>query len=286
MCMDILSFVNSRDIRKYLRDIDYKCDPMQAAWLVYQNYDRPYGKKHKAWQWIIDNMQDCEMPERRFSKYRPSLHGYLKELMLFRDEHRERIKQGKTPKPAKKMTEDDWDLYQYTFESRWYRFPTPFKKGDIVCACYDKPHNHNYVCSGAFVLDYISNSDEEAERRSEHGDTTDMNGYGWFSDYDGSVYKEVMHNYMDLEYCRYELEGQERILKALSNTIKGELEVDLLLLSQRALMMRDYGISYDVPGLYNDEGLKLAGIYDLPKLSEKRVKKNIKRLNEKCGMWE
>ena len=63
MCMDILSFVNSRDIRKYLRDIDYKCDPMQAAWLVYQNYDKPYGKKHKAWQWIIDNIQDCEIPE-------------------------------------------------------------------------------------------------------------------------------------------------------------------------------------------------------------------------------
>ena len=62
--------------------------------------------------------------------------------------------------------------------------------------------------------------------------------------------------------------------------------MDLLLLSQRTLMMRDYGISYEMPGWYTDEGLKLAGIYDLPRLSEKKVKKNIKRLSKKCGMWE
>ena len=284
--MDVLSFVNSKDIRKYLREIGYRCDSMQAAWLVYQNYSKSYEKKHRAWRWIIDNMPDCEMPERRFAKRRPSLHEYLDELMAFRDEHRERIEADKTPKPYKKMTVDDWDLYRDAFESRWFRFPTPFKKGDIVCACYDKPHRHEGVCSGAFVLDYISNSDEEEKRRSEHGDTSDMNGYGWFIDYDGSVYREVMHNYMDLEYCREELKGQERILTALSNTVKGELEVELMLLAQRALLMRDYGIKYDMPGLYTDEGLKLAGIYNLKALPKKKVKENTKRLNEKCAMWD
>ncbi|MCR5108796.1 MAG: hypothetical protein K6B28_11620 [Lachnospiraceae bacterium] len=284
--MDILSFVNSKDIRNYLHEIDYKCDSMQAAWLVYQSYDKTYEEKHKAWQWIIDNMPDCEMPERRRCIARSSVHAYLKELMEFRDNHKKRILKGKAPKPAKKMSADEWDLYCDAFEGRWYCFPTPFKKGDIVCACYDKPHNHNYVCSGAFVLDYISNSETDMEKRSVYGDVTDMNGYGWFSDYDGAVYKEAMHNYMDLEYCTDDLAGQERILIALSNTVKGELEVDLLLLSQRVLMMRDYGIDYDMPGWYTDEGIELAGIYNLPKLSKKKIKKNMERLEKHCRMWE
>ena len=32
--MDILSFVNSKDIRDYMHEIDYKCDSMQVAWLA------------------------------------------------------------------------------------------------------------------------------------------------------------------------------------------------------------------------------------------------------------
>ena len=100
--MDILSFVNSKDIRDYLHEIDYKCDSMQAAWLVYQNFSKSYDEKHEAWQWIIDNMPDCGMPKRRFNVERPSLHAYLKELMEFEDKHRNRIEKGKYPKPAKK----------------------------------------------------------------------------------------------------------------------------------------------------------------------------------------
>ena len=59
-----------------------------------------------------------------------------------------------------------------------------------------------------------------------------------------------------------------------------------MLLAQRALLMRDYGIKYDMPGLYTDEGLKLAGIYNLKALPKKKVKENTKRLNEKCAMWD
>ena len=46
--MDILSFVNSKDIRDYLHEIDYKCDSMQAAWLVYQNFSRSFDEKNEA----------------------------------------------------------------------------------------------------------------------------------------------------------------------------------------------------------------------------------------------
>ena len=281
--MDILSFVNSKDIRDYLREIDYKCDTMQAAWLVYQNFTRSYEGKHEAWQWVIDNMPDQVMPKRRFSIERPSLHEYLKELMDYRDKHKKRIKMGKYPRPIKKMTEYERDLYEYAFESRWYCFPTPFKEGDIVYDCRDnKPHSHDCVCRGTFVLKGISNGEEDI-KRCVHADTTDMNAWGWFSDYDGTIYRETMFNYMDLERFTGKLKGQERIQIALSNFIKGELEVELLLQSQRTLMMRDYGEEW-LPNWYTDEGMEPAGIADLPGLTKKDRKKSRKR-REKIKRW-
>ena len=46
--MDILEFVNSHTIMDYLKEIDFKCDPVQAAWLVYQNRYKTYDQKHEA----------------------------------------------------------------------------------------------------------------------------------------------------------------------------------------------------------------------------------------------
>lgn len=274
--MDILSFVNSKDIRDYLHEIDYECDTMQAAWLVYQSTYKTYEEKHEAWNWIIENMPDCEMPERRFSVARPSIHEYLKELMEFRDRYKKRIKKGKYPKPYKKMTMEEWDLYEHAFESRWYCFPTPFKEGDIVYECHDKPHNHDCVCRGTFVLKGINNTEEDIKSRAHHADVSDMNAWGWYSDCDGTIYAEVMHNYMDLVRFTGELKGQERIQLAVSNYIKGEIGIELLLQSQRTLMMRDYG-EEGMVNWYTDEGLELAGIAGLPKLTKKQKKKNRKR---------
>ena len=113
-------------------------------------------------------------------------------------------------------------------------------------------------------------------KRAEYADTSDMNAYGWFSDYDGTIYREVMFNYMDLVKFTGELKGQERIQIALSNFIKGNLEVELLLQSQRTLMMRDYGEDF-MPNWYTEEGMELAGIADLPKMSKKQKKKKTKK---------
>ncbi len=272
--MDIISFVNSKDIRDYLHEIDYKCDPLQAAWLVHQNFSKSYDEKHDAWQWIIENMPDCEMPERRFSIARPSLHAFLKEHMEFRDKHRKRIERGKNPKPVKKMTEEEWDLYEHAFESRWYCFPTPFVKGDIVYDCRSKPHKRDGVCGGTFVLMGITNTDEDA-KKCVNADASDMNAWGYFQDHDGSVYSETMFNYMDLVRFTGKLKGQERIQIALSNYVKGDLELELLLQSQRTLIMCDYGKELKT-NQYTDEGLELAGIADLSKITKKEMDRNDK----------
>ena len=89
-----------------------------------------------------------------------------------------------------------------------------------------------------------------------------------------------MFNYMNLVRFTGELKGQERIQLALSNYIKGEISIELLLQSQRTLMMRDYGENGMV-NWYTDEGLELAGIADLPKLTKKQQKKNRKKRKKK-----
>ena len=270
--MDILEFVNSRTIREYLKDIGYQCDTMQASWLVYQSIYKNYDQKHEAWRWIIDNMPDCPMPERRYSVARPSVHKYLGELMVYRDKHKDRIMRGKNPK---NMTEEEDDLIRDAFESRWYCFPTPFKRGDIVYDCKYDPHSRDY-CKGTFVLDGIDNDDREESRQSQ--DTSDMTAYGWFQESNGTIYKEVMFNYMDLELFKGHLEGQERLQIALSNYVKGNISEELLLHAQKVLIMHDLGYN-SLANWYTEEGLELAGMAGLPK--NKAGKKQRKKIWKK-----
>ena len=44
--MNILRFVNSKDIREHLRNIDYEFNSLEAAWLIYQCRDATIDEKH------------------------------------------------------------------------------------------------------------------------------------------------------------------------------------------------------------------------------------------------
>jgi len=59
----------------------------------------------------------------------------------------------------------------------------------------------------------------------------------------------------------------------LSNYVKGDLELELLLQSQRTLIMCDYGKELKT-NQYTDEGLELAGIADLSKITKKEMDRN------------
>ena len=56
--MDILNFVNSKDIKNYLLDIDYKFSTIECAWLVYQSAYTTLNEKHSAFNEILENMPD------------------------------------------------------------------------------------------------------------------------------------------------------------------------------------------------------------------------------------
>jgi hypothetical protein len=79
--MNVLDFVNSTDIKNHLKEIDYRCNQLEASWLIYQSSICTLEEKMSAWNWIIDNMDDCEVPERINCSYRQSLHGTLKLYM-------------------------------------------------------------------------------------------------------------------------------------------------------------------------------------------------------------
>ena len=125
----------------------------------------------------------------------------------------------------------------WSFENLWFDFPTPFKKGDIVWV--PRPDELlNWDCDGGFVLKGLSTWNP-IEYIAKHGDSSDMNGYGYFLNPEGTIYQEVMMNYMDLEYYEgpYNRHENERILPALSKYIKGEIELDFFLCAYRRVLL-------------------------------------------------
>lgn len=115
----------------------------------------------------------------------------------------------------------------YNFiDSMWFKFPVPFKNGDIVVYKYwDRTHS-GYTCQGPFVLDKMCH---EVYGDEEGYDSTDMTAYGYFVWQDGTIYYEIMNDYMDLEYYNEPIENEKRTLITVSNYLKGKLTLDLLL---------------------------------------------------------
>ena len=98
------------------------------------------------------------------------------------------------------------------------------------------------------------------EHIRKSGDITDMNGYGYFLNNDGTVYHEVMCNYMDLEYYTGSYKLNERILPVLSKFMKGEIEVDLLLCAYRKILLGVAATDIMLKSWYSDEVLKELGL--------------------------
>ena len=152
------------------------------------------------------------------------------------------------------------DLKASSFEGLWFDFPTPFKKGDII---YDPQNAEIGCCSGPFVV-YNINLDpkddrELYERVAASGDSSDMNARGAFIHNDGSLYYEVMHNYMNCEYYRKPLTGIYRTLKTMSSYLRGKISEELMLLAYHRILMEEKTKQIILTG-YTNEGLKFAGL--------------------------
>ena len=79
--MNYYRFLDSRDIRNHLEEMEYPLSTPEAAYLVWQCRGSTLEEKFTAWEEIIRTMPDCGMEERLNMAAIPSFHGFLREYM-------------------------------------------------------------------------------------------------------------------------------------------------------------------------------------------------------------
>lgn len=233
--MDIFKFINSRDIRDYLKQIKYEFTPQQMAWLIYYSNKTTLQEKYDAWNELIETTPDCEANTLPYFGEAKSLHTLLKKHITLSkkyvdkylnlneengDPHFYKVRLWEAPrdddsgygeetlvgyyasykdgcdaiKEELVETYNDTSDYQMlyanidriylgsdggsyisvdldrelnitsayfpasteeenfilfgAFDGQWHPFPTPFKKGDIIC---DPRHMEGGICCGPFV---------------------------------------------------------------------------------------------------------------------------------------
>lgn len=102
--MDIYSFINSKAISSYLREIGYKFDSKEAAWLIYQCKTIAIDEKHNAWRQLMQEMSDCELEGRPNCNQRNSLYELIKEYISISEKQYEIFKD-----------QENKAVYQYRF---------------------------------------------------------------------------------------------------------------------------------------------------------------------------
>ena len=161
------------------------------------------------------------------------------------------------------IAEEDDEILS-AFDGLWPEIPTPFSKGDILVGRTRGKHK-----AEPFVLDWIPYWDEDGKYTQmisymrENGDCSDMAACIYGQDKDGATWHDHGPSYLNMEFCERELEGRERFLIAVSNHIKGELPLELLIRSydvlkaeyhakeERSLIGSFYGSLLEKAGLDN-----------------------------------
>ena len=164
------------------------------------------------------------------------------------------------------ISSEDSDVLS-AFEGMWIEVPTPFQKGDILVARSKRASDIE-----PFVLDWIPYWEEDGKNTKivsymrENGDSSDLITSIYGQDKDGATWHDHGPSYLDMEYYDEELVGTERFLLAVSNHIKGELPLELLIRSydilkteqhakeERRLISGFYGELLKKAGLVSEEG--------------------------------
>lgn len=87
-------------------------------------------------------------------------------------------------------------------------------------------------------------------------DSSDMQGPGYLVSDEGELYRDNIFDYDSWEYFEGELQGTERILKAVSSLVKDEIGIDLFINAYECIKNEEKHLL----NRYTTEGLKLAGL--------------------------
>ena len=83
--MNILNYINSKDIREHLKTINYEFNSLETAWLIYQCAGFTIKDRHAAWQELVKTMPDCKIEERMNTTAHNSLHDYLRKYIDYEE---------------------------------------------------------------------------------------------------------------------------------------------------------------------------------------------------------
>lgn len=264
--MKITNFINSKSIAKYLDDIQYEFNAVEAAYIVWQSKPS-MRKKYAAWEEIIATFPDTPLKKRRwgFKEDEPSFLAFLRKYI-----------------DARKSGTKLWD--NEPFEGLWFQIPTPFKVGDIVYQRNESVYKGEAKKEPFVLLDisswgekelrengytdekYIADCERLIKYHKEEGDDTDMLSAGYFVDEFGRAYREhtLFGTYLDLEYYDEELSGEKRLLIALSNFVKKEIDIATLANAYKIIMdeTRVEYVKEHTGCAYTDGQKRLAGLID------------------------
>ena len=80
---DIYKYVNSKDIRQHLVNINYQFSALEAAWLVHQCASISLEERIAAWEGILTSYPDQSVESFHFDKPIESLHQVLSQYISF-----------------------------------------------------------------------------------------------------------------------------------------------------------------------------------------------------------
>ena len=265
--MDVVKYLNSSSVAKYLKEINYRFSPQEAAFVIKRSRKTSLDEKIKAWNELIATTPDCAMAVRFDCPRYPSLHQFLLDHIALVKKLGEGIDES---------TLKDDERYLYTaFDFMWFKTPAPFKRGDIVYNPYSQFNNQRQPVVLA-NLSYWDESDYRANGYNERDcdfeslakrladsdgrDCSDMSAHGYFMQ-DKQFDYDWIWIYLDLEYYDKELSQDDLPLLPLSNYLKGKLSLEkflngYLLLRDRKNIEEGKAVFQEV----DEENLSLVGL--------------------------
>ena len=303
--MDIYKYLNSRDVEKHCRQLNWRFNALEMAFIINDCKTLPLCEKHRLYAEIMDNKPDVSL-SKHFQQIGCEA-SFFETLRVYIDKEKQllnKIKNGgkdkvytyvfhnenddvyfesrelytdyktaviKMYKDINAWLEDKPDLKYYgtvimhtlckpstcdvlfdqngniisisgnfnaecddLFELFWIYIPVPFKKGDIlVTADKSQLRRHRMVLKSVCYWNY---PEEKHAHRRERGDSSDMTAYGYWVDESAHLYDECLHDYHNLEYYTGEINGNDRVLKAVSACIKDEIDIAMLLIAYEAVL--------------------------------------------------
>jgi len=152
------------------------------------------------------------------------------------------------------LGEADADVYSAFYKLSLY-VPVPFCKGDILT----NGNNEPFVLTDE-VWAYGEKHCPDGRQYLAGGSIMDsIHGYAMSED--GDVYWDFNPATLDLEYYRGELNGLNRVLKAISSHMKGEISIDLLMNAYDIILHEEQ--RDELRGslwFYTNKGLALVGL--------------------------